>query len=169
MREIYYPSHEFQEIKSVYVPVYKKIVEICSDFDFSQDNSEAENGEETYRISFKIQDRPVRYFDLKQLICHFLGIAYDIVKHSVNNAEITFLYLLYDPKDVEQYIDEKYRTKVKERFKEVVDFIENNTNLFKRIFDAVIRYQAETHNLEKPNIKFDFKLVDQHKYKSEIE
>lgn len=167
-REIYYPSHERQEIKSVYSPVYLQIAKICKDFDFSQENSETKNGEGTKRITFKIRKKPVRYFDLKQLICHFLGIAYDIVKHSVSNVTITFLYLLYDPKNVEQDIDKKYRKKVMERYDEVVLFIKNNKDLFEKIFHAVLQYQAETHNRDVPSIKFNFKLVDQKHYQSEL-
>ena len=105
---------------------------------------------------------------MKQLICHFLGITYDIAKHSVKNAKVTFLYLLYNPKDVEDKIDKKYREKVRGRYAEVSSFITNKKDVFKSIFDAVLQYQIETHKLEKPDIVFDFKLVDQSTYLNEL-
>ena len=167
-REIYYPSHESQEIKTVYVPVYEKIQNLCSKFSFTPKDVNDENEEETKKITFKINGEPVKYFDLKQLICHFLGITYDIAKHSVKNAKVTFLYLLYNPNEVEDKIDEKYREKVKNRYDEVESFIRDKKDVFKAIFDAVLQYQTETHKLEKPDIDFNFKLVDQDAYLNEL-
>lgn len=167
-REIYYPSHESQKIKTVYVPVYKKIQNLCSKFSFTPKDVNDENEEETKKITFEINGEPVKYFDLKQLICHFLGITYDIAKHSVKNAKVTFLYLLYNPNEVEDKIDEKYREKVKNRYDEVESFIRDKKDVFKAIFDAVLQYQTETHKLEKPDIDFNFKLVDQDAYLNEL-
>lgn len=167
-REIYYPSHERQEIKSVYEPVYDKIKDECPHFGYDSVFCKTNNGEDIKRITFYVKGEPVKYFDLKQLICHFLGITYDISKHHVAKTNVTFLYLLYNPKEVEQDIDEKYREKVMRRYEEVVLFIKNNKELFEKIFYAVLQYQADTHNLDKPKIKFDFKLVDQDDYESEL-
>lgn len=167
-REIYYGTHENEKIKSVYVPVYEKIQNLCSKFSFTPKDVNDENEEETKKITFKINGEPVKYFDLKQLICHFLGITYDIAKHSVKNAKVTFLYLLYNPNEVEDKIDEKYREKVKNRYDEVESFIRDKKDVFKAIFDAVLQYQTETHKLEKPNIDFNFKLVDQDAYLNEL-
>ena len=167
-REIYYGTHENEKIKSVYVPVYWKIQNLCSKFSFTPNDVNDENEKETKKITFKINGEPVKYFDLKQLICHFLGITYDIAKHSVKNAKVTFLYLLYNPNEVEDKIDEKYREKVKNRYDEVESFIRDKKDVFKAIFDAVLQYQTETHKLEKPNIDFNFKLVDQDAYLNEL-
>ena len=105
---------------------------------------------------------------MKQLICHFLGITYDIAKHSVKNAKVTFLYLLYNPNEVEDKIVEKYREKVKNRYDEVESFIRDKKDVFKAIFDAVLQYQTEIHKLEKPDIDFNFKLVNQKDYLNEL-
>ena len=167
-REIYYGTHENEKIKSVYVPVYWKIQNLCSKFSFTPNDVNDENEEKTKKITFTINGEPVKYFDLKQLICHLLGITYDIAKHSVKNAKVTFLYLLYNPNEVEDKIDEKYREKVKNRYDEVESFIRDKKDVFKAIFDAVLQYQTETHKLEKPNIDFNFKLVDQDAYLNEL-
>lgn len=166
-REIYGSSHERQEIKSVYVPVYEKLKSDRFSYK-SEDIQDTDKQEETKKISFYVDGQSVKYFDLKQLICHFLGITYDIAKHSVKNAKVTFLYLLYNPKDVEDKIDKKYREKVRGRYAEVSSFITNKKDVFKSIFDAVLQYQIETHKLEKPDIVFDFKLVDQSTYLNEL-
>jgi hypothetical protein len=166
-REIYGSSHERQEVKSVYLPVYGKLK--SSQFSYSSEDIEVTNKqEEIKKITFYINGEPVKYFDLKQLICHFLGITYDIAKHSVKNAKVTFLYLLYNPNEVEDKIDEKYREKVMDRYKEVERFIKDKKEVFKSIFDAVLQYQKETHKLEKPDTDFVFKLVDQKGYINEL-
>ena len=173
MREIYYPSHEGQEIKAVYEPVYEAIKRnlSCSQFDFEPKESIKKNGDVKKglkKITFKINNEPVKYFDLKQLICHFLGITYDIAKHSVKNAKVIFLYLLYSPEDVEDMIENKYRKELMDRYGEVKRFIEEKKDVLKSIFYAVLQYQTDTHKLEKPDIDFDFKLVDQDDYIKEL-
>ena len=120
------------------------------------------------KITFKINNEPVKYFDLKQLICHFLGITYDIAKYPVKNAKVIFLYLLYNPKEIEDKIEKKYRKELMDRYGEVKRFIEEKKDVFKSIFYAVLQYQTDTHKLEKPDIDFDFKLVDQDDYIKEL-
>ncbi len=167
-REIYCSSHEKQVIKSVYVPVYEYLKSSQFSCEPEDDKVTDKQEEELKKVTFKIDNEPVKYFDLKQLICHFLGITYDIAKHPVKNAKVTFLYLLYNPNVVKDKIEEKYREKVIDRYKEVKSFIMNNKDVFKAIFDAALQYQTETHKLEKPHIDFDFKLVDQNTYIDEL-
>lgn len=161
-REIYGSSHENEVIKIVYDDVYQRIKEFEPDFDYESKECNSKNSEDSMKYTFKLKGEPVKYFDLKQLICHFLGISYDIAKHPVSDAKITFLYLLYNPDDVE--IEPKYREKVKNRYNEVESFITINIDLFKRIFEAVLHYQVITHKLELPIIDFEFLLVTQNNY-----
>ncbi len=110
---------------------------------------------------------------MKQLICHFLGITYDIINNQdiikIGNANIKFLYLLYDPSEVEKKLEDKYKIKVSKRYNKVNNFIKNNLDAFKEIFYAVLDYQVKTYSKEKTKIEFEMKLVDQTNYKSEIE
>lgn len=165
-REIYGSSHENEEIKSVYEPVYNKIKVVCGSlFDYRSVECKNEKVKDTKKVTFIVNGESVKYFDLKQLICHFLGITYDIAKHPVSKAKVTFLYLLYNPKDLEQNIDNSYCKKIMKRHEVVVDFINKNISLFKEIFQAVLQYQIDIHKLDRPDIDFEFKLVDQYNYK----
>lgn len=42
----------------------------------------------------------LEHFDLKQLICHLLGIAGGILKGELESKQIDFIYLLYDPTEL---------------------------------------------------------------------
>lgn len=165
-REIY-GSHN-KEIKSVYTKVYDKIKNVVGQ-DFSYESKKSDK--EGYNIiSFKIKGEDASYFDLKQLICHFLGITYDLIKHDIREPNIVFLYLLYNPEDIKDELEnyKKYSEKISERYKKVKNFIDDHIEQFKKIFDAVLDYQVETNNKEKPKIEFEFKLVDQNNYKEMI-
>lgn len=165
-REIYGASHANEKIKVVYEDVYKKIEDSVDNFNFNMFGEEDDEGYK--KCTFKIRKKDVTYFDLKQLICHFLGITYDIAKHSLNDAKVTFLYLLYNPIEIEDKINEKYREKVMNRYDEVVMFINKNMDVIKSIFQAVLQYQIETYKLTNISIDFDFKLVDQNTYLNEL-
>lgn len=166
-REIYYGTHENEKIKSVYIPVYDKIENICGPSVFRYE-PKTKDKEDVKRITFYINETIVEYFDLKQLICHFLGITYDLAKHNVKNAEVKFLYLIFNPHQIKEFIDDRYRENILKRYDIVVNFINNNFYVIDDIFKAVLQYQTETHKLEKTKIDFKFKLVDQDHYQSEL-
>lgn len=163
-REIYYSTHEGQTIKKVYIPVYTWIKEKCREdnFDFIEANAKEES---KTKVTFNLNGDLVQYLDLKQLICHFLGITYDLAKYSIN-ADVKFLYLIYNPKDVE--IDDEYKKNISERYKNIVDFINNHKKTIEEIFQAVLQYQLEIHKFQEPNVNFEFKLVDQDSYEGEL-
>lgn len=161
-REIYSSTHESEEIKEVYLPVYKWVEDKCGKKYFYAKE------EGIKKVTFYLNNNPVQYFDLKQLICHFLGITYDLAKHSINNADVKFLYLIYNPKNVKEKIDENYKKKISTRFDCVVEFINKNNDTIKNIFQAVLEYQSEIHKFKKNEVKFEFKLVDQDTYKGEL-
>ena len=165
-REVYYSSHEGEEIKEVYIPVYEKIRDICGEEKFKFDAQDAKDRKK--KVTFYLNKTLVQYFDLKQLICHFLGITYDLAKNNVKDAEVKFVYLIYNPDhavEVNGKIEEKYREGIINRYKDVTKFINDNKAVIKKMFNAVLKYQIEHQKLQKVNIKFEFKLVDQKHYK----
>lgn len=168
-REIYGDSHANEEISEAYLPVYKKIEKQCEAFSYTQADC---NKKGCKKITFVINGKPVAHFDLKQVICHFLGITYDIAKHPMNDIKVKFLYLLYNPyksqdsKGIEDKLNEKYKKRVLNRYTEVQEFIKANIDqgVFTSIFQAVLNYQIDNGI----KINFEMKLVDQDNYKDEF-
>lgn len=165
-REIYGASHANEKIKVVYEDVYNTIQKLVNNFNFEMYGEEDEEG--CKKCTFKICNKVVKYFDLKQLICHFLGITYDIAKQNIKDAEVKFVYLIYNPEEVEGIISKKYKDNIVKRYREVSEFVNKNTDIIKSIFNAVFKYQTKRHNLPNTDVKFEFKIVDQDSYKDEL-
>ena len=169
-REIYGGSHENEAIKEVYIDVYNHIIECIGEEKFSY-VPETSKKIGYKKITFKIGGHNVQYFDLKQLICHFLGITYDIAKHSIRNTKVKFLYLIYNPQEVTDKMTSVYREKIENRYKEVAEFVNDNikNGVFNAIFQAVLDYQTTKQGLEKKTkIGFEMKLVDPSNYEEEF-
>lgn len=49
----------------------------------------------------------LEHFDMKQMICHLLGIATGLLKGELVQKQIDFIYLLYDPTELDMAIDTK--------------------------------------------------------------
>ena len=161
-REIYSSTHESEEIKEVYLPVYKWVEDKCGKKYFYAKE------EGIKKVTFYLNNNPVQYFDLKQLICHFLGITYDIAKYNIKDAKVKFVYLIYNPEEVEGIISKKYKDNIVTRYREVTEFVNKNTDIIKSIFNAVFKYQTKRHNLPDTDVNLEFKLVDQDTYKGEL-
>ncbi len=43
----------------------------------------------------------LEHFDMKQMICHLLGIATEVLKGELKQKQIDFIYLLYDPTELD--------------------------------------------------------------------
>ena len=48
-------------------------------------------------VTYFVGDKKIERFDIKQMICHLLGIATGILNGSLENKKLSFIYLLYDP------------------------------------------------------------------------
>lgn len=171
-REIYGDSHKNEDIKEVYLDVYKHIKKSLEEKNFLFLYDKMDSKEVACKkVTFKIQGKDVQYFDLKQLICHFLGITYDIAKHSIRNIKVKFLYLIYNPQEVTKEMKNGYKGKIEKRYDEVTRFINNNieNGVFNAIFQAVLDYQIKKQNLDNTTkIEFKMKLVDQYNYQKEF-
>ena len=49
----------------------------------------------------------LEHFDIKQMICHLLGIATGVLKGELSQKQIDFIYFLYDPTELELEPDTK--------------------------------------------------------------
>ena len=107
-------------------------------------------------------------FDMKQMICHLLGIATGMLKGSLNAKQTDFIYLLYDPTELDvepeakQAIDEIYARTCYEC--NLVDFAE----LYRAILDFLraenFSGTASDEQIDDMVLKFTFTLASQELY-----
>ena len=153
-REIY-ASHTKIDIENVYKPVYEYIKQCNKKFGYSDELSKANN---KFRCSFYYDGKQIIRFDIKQLICHFLGIAANYLKpkkgeNAMNN--IRFVYFIYNPNELgNEALEEVYDNTKKEIDK--IGVIE-----LKELFKAVFEYQKKNLKIEKEMPIFEFVLADQ--------
>lgn len=150
-REIY-DSHTKIDIGNAYKPVYEYIKQCNKKFGYSDEPSKANN---KFRCSFYYDGEQIIRFDIKQLICHFLGIAANYLKpkkgeNAMNN--IRFVYFIYNPNELgNEALEEVYDNTKKE-----IDKIK-----IKDLFKAVFEYQKKNLEIEKEMPIFEFVLADQ--------
>lgn len=107
-------------------------------------------------------------FDMKQMICHLLGIATGMLKGTLKRKQTDFIYLLYDPTeldidpDAKKVIDEIYERTCYEC--NLVDFAE-----LYRVILNFLRIEKYTDavsddEVEEMILKFTFALVSQEFY-----
>ena len=149
-REIY-TKHANIDIKEV----YKEVLEdIKSDnaFQLSYEVKEAKTGYLNY--SFSYGETPIERFDIKQLICHFLGIAANYIKNKSAKNKICFIYLIYNPKHFNiSKLDEVYDSTIKE--------IELFKPMMNDLFNAIFDYQKKALNRDTKAPEFKFETADQ--------
>lgn len=150
-REIY-SSHNKIDIGNAYKPVYEYIKQCNGKFGFSDDLSSESN---KFKCSFYYDGKQIIRFDIKQLICHFLGIAANYLKpkkgeNAMNN--IRFVYFIYNPNELgNEALEEVYDNTKKE-----IDKIK-----IKDLFKAVFEYQKKNLEIENEMPIFEFVLADQ--------
>lgn len=89
-----YSHNAVQVIRNKYKPLYEYIQKkMQGNFDCEMENIPDSRD---MRVKFYCNNEPVVYFDIKQMICHMLGIANEMLIGGVNKP-ILFLYLLYNP------------------------------------------------------------------------
>ena len=146
-REIY-TKHANIDIKKVYNEVLK---DIKSDNAFNyKENKKTKTGYLNY--SFFYGETPIERFDIKQLICHFLGIAANYIENKSAKSKICFIYLIYNPTDFNiNELDKVYERTIKE------------IKLFKMndLFNAIFNYQKKALNRDTKAPEFEFEIADQ--------
>ena len=148
-REIY-TKHANIDIKEVYNEVLEAISKSDNAFQYTTKKKETKTGYLNY--SFSYGGTPIERFDIKQLICHFLGIAANYIKNKSAKNKICFIYLIYNPEDFNiEELDKVYK-----RHKMEIDLFKMN-DLFNAIFD----YQKEALNRDTKAPEFEFKTANQ--------
>ena len=119
-------------------------------------------------VTFKVNGKSVKYFDLKQMISHLLGIATTFLKGGLSTENIEFYYLIFNPMLIN--IDDKNaKDEIQKIYKCICEECENID--FKSLFAVIISFLksekglgidvAETELIN----SFLFKLCDQNNIK----
>ena len=110
----------------------------------------------------------IEHFDIKQMICHLLGIATGLLKKDFVQKQIDFIYLLYDPTELNITTDIK---KIVESIYEKTCY-ECNLIDFAKLFQVILVYLQEekygeilsNDEIEKAICSFTFVLASQKFY-----
>ena len=108
-------------------------------------------------------------FDMKQMICHLLGIATGMLKGTLKRKQTDFIYLLYDPTELDvepeakAAIDKIYERTCKEC--NLIDFSELYRVLLEFLRNEKYTDTASDENIDAIALKFTFTLASQDFYK----
>lgn len=155
-REIY-TKHANIDIKKVYNEVLK---DIKSDNAFNyKENKKTKTGYLNY--SFFYGKTRIERFDIKQLICHFLGIAANYIKNKSAKNKIRFIYLIYNPTDFNI-------KKLTEVYENTMTEIELFKPMMNDLFNAIFDYQKKALNRDTKAPEFEFETADQSNIEEKI-
>lgn len=127
------------------------------------------------RVLFKWDGQDCGAFDLKQMLCHFCGIANMVLKGG--KTKVNFIYLIYSPtieilKNIENESDRK---KILQLFKDEKDNAQRRIN-FRAIYKSVLsffndrdKYGFTESQLMSMAQDLNFKLCTQNDFKSTVE
>ena len=152
-------------VSTKYKPLYKFISE-SSKTNLVCRIPDSDN-EKKMEVIFIAGNTEIQCFDMKQMICHLLGIATAYLKGKIDDKEIKsqnieFIYLLFNPKLIE----------IKEGKAEIHSIYEQNCNEcnavdFKALFGVIVDYLQTVKGIGKDKNKteitnnFSFRLCDQ--------
>ena len=121
---------------------------------------------ESARLRYQRLRDKIVHFDIKQLICHYLGIAANILETKQTKG-IKFVYFIYNPENVKDNI-EKYGEKILSIYQQTIKEIERFGNMY-WLFKAVLEFQKQNLGLSlETEPTFEFKIVDQNSYRDEL-
>lgn len=162
-REIY-ASHTNLDISNVYKEVYDYLHEKEQSFSYIKTNGKDPN---YFKCTFHYDNLIIKHFDIKQLICHFLGITADLIKNKHAHNNVVFVYFIFNPEintDFSNPAIFSYGDQIKTQYEETIAEIAKFGDM-KWLFDSIMRYQTNNLKLPIANYSFDFKLADQDEYK----
>lgn len=171
-REIY-TSHKGQEIGIVYKKVYEDIHESNNDFCY---HSVRNTDDDHFICNFQYKKKDLVHFDIKQLICHFLGITANLIENKKANTDIKFVYLILDPRMEKGKTDfsddriKKYEKSIRDEYLATIEEIKRFGDM-KWLFDAVMKYQVEKLNSHRQDLKykFEFTIASQEDYRKALD
>lgn len=140
-------SNVFSE---AYDDIYNYINESPKSNVYCKTSDKNEKKKITADFSVKINDErteAITHFDIKQMICHLLGIGVAVLDDSkYTNKKIRFLYLIYDPRNLE-FDDPKTKKKITDIYCDTCCECESVN--FKDLFTVVLEFLQEKCNCSK--------------------
>lgn len=119
------------------------------------------------QVSFGWGEEKAEYFDVKQMICHLLGIATKLLKYP-DQRKLRFLYLLYNPaglsmpREAKDAVREIYESTC--RVANSIDF----AAMFGYILDYLLEekgFRGDAAYVDSLKRSFSFRLCDQNTYR----
>lgn len=160
-----YSHTAIQTIKRNYKPVYAYLREKMPRV-FSCVMEDVQDTRDM-RVVFFCKGDSVVYFDIKQMICHLLGVANEMLNGNSEKA-VLFLYLLFNPASL----------RLSEESKQEVSIIYEDTckaatgysfdEMYGHIVDFLVQERsiaADGERIERLKKSFQFKLCDQSNYR----
>lgn len=123
-------------------------------------------------VDYVVGKEKLEYFDIKQMICHLLGIATALLKSNLERKQIDFIYLLYDPTELDiepnskEEIDRIYRRTCCEC--KLVDFSELYRIILEFLVATKFKGALTSENIDDMVCNFKFILTSQKHYQSLI-
>ena len=159
-------SHKKNIVSECYAELYEYISTKMGDN--LQIDTEPCDKEKCMEIDFWSEHDFIQRFDVKQMICHLLGIATGLIKGTLKRKQIDFIYLFYDPTELD----------IAGKAKNIIDYAYERTcyecNLidFSELFRTIIYYLTETkypaamtnEEIDEIILKFNFTLESQESY-----
>ena len=119
-------------------------------------------------VQYFANDEKLERFDLKQMICHLLGIATGILNGTLKRKQTDFIYLLYDPTELD--IEPEAKAEIDTIYERTC--YECNLIDFAELFRVILEFLRETKfesamsqdELDDVILKFTFTLASQEFY-----
>lgn len=164
-REIY-GSYADKEISNVYKDVYDFIHGRKGLFGYRV--KEIKDDKRYFKCTFTWDNKEIIHFDIKQLICHFLGICANILDKKKNaNPNVKFIYLIFNPNEDSDFTNENikgFEKEIKEDYDKTLEEISWFEN-FEWLFDIIMEYQiGKCKSKSRPAWSFHYEQMDQNDY-----
>ena len=161
-------SHKSPEIiKQNYRPLYEYLQRKLPDM-FSC-TMEDIPGTKDMRVGFFCCKKVVVHFDMKQMLCHLLGVANRMLLDKSLDTPVQFLYLLYNP--MELVLSDKSKKVILRIYHATCEAAINYD--FQQIFGCIVdflmeekKYSISKADADKLKNNFKFALCDQNNYQS---
>ncbi len=119
-------------------------------------------------VEYYSEGEKLEHFDMKQMICHLLGVATGVLKGELKQKQIDFIYLLYDPTELD--LDPDTKAEVDTIYERtcyecnLVDFATLLRVIFAFLKDEKYGEVISDENLDALICKFTFSLASQDFY-----